>query len=142
MNPQLPAFIDALEARQLLVFDILGEEDYNFNIRFLIQKYVYLARKFGLDMDYRFSMYLHGPYSSVLAADYYRLAKIKNDDEEWYRTLASEDLNSLSNLDESFFDFVEGRDLEWLEAATTLLSLSGHITNRRRLIERTANMKE
>lgn len=76
----LPSFIQELEDRGLLEFDILNDDEHSFTNRFMIQKYVYLARYFGLDMDYYLGMYLHGPYSKGLADDYYELAKLKDYD--------------------------------------------------------------
>ena len=127
--------------RRLLEIYILGDSERSFEDRFMIQKYVYLARYFGLNMGYGFGMYLHGPYSRRLSDDYYSLAE-----DEALANACGESLTidrDLNGLDlSSFFSFVDGRDHEWLEAATTLLSLSQHINNRRRLVERTSNMKE
>ncbi|MCW8138115.1 MAG: hypothetical protein KIT58_04350 [Planctomycetota bacterium] len=41
--------------------------------RKLIQKAVYLGQRAGVDLGYRFSWYLMGPYSSALTRDYYAL---------------------------------------------------------------------
>jgi uncharacterized protein YwgA len=56
----LLSFIQELEDRGLLEFDILNDDEHSFTNRFMIQKYVYLARYFGLDMDYHLGMYLQG----------------------------------------------------------------------------------
>ncbi len=40
-----------------------------------IQKAVYLGQRAGVDLGYRFSWYLKGPYSPKLADDYYSLAE-------------------------------------------------------------------
>ncbi len=56
-------------------FNILGESEEHFNNRLKIQKYVYLVKYYGLDMNYDYNTYLHGPYSQQLAWDYYSLAK-------------------------------------------------------------------
>ena len=37
------------------------------------QKAIYLAQLFGVDLGYRYSWYLMGPYSTALARDYYTL---------------------------------------------------------------------
>lgn len=139
MNRHLPAFIYALEDRELLEFNIMGDDERSFSNRFMIQKYVYLASHFDFDMGYHFGMYLHGPYSRGLADDYYELAEMRAYDERQYLDLASEDLNGI--LSETFFEFVGGKDPEWLEAATTLLSLRRYFDDRNLLVERTANMK-
>ena len=41
----------------------------SFEDRLKIQKYVYLADRYGLKSGYDFDMYLHGPYSTQLAED-------------------------------------------------------------------------
>lgn len=141
MNRHLPAFIHTLEDKGLLEFNVLGDDGRSFQNRFMIQKYVYLARYFGLNMGYSFGMYLHGPYSSTLANDYYELAESEAIADMYGESIPRDlDLNGLDQS--SFFHFVNKRVPEWLEAATTLLSLSQHIINKGRLIERTANMKE
>ncbi|MBI3910336.1 MAG: hypothetical protein HY320_05310 [Armatimonadetes bacterium] len=49
--------------------------------RKLIQKAVYLGQLTGVDLGYRFSWYLMGPYSPALTRDYYSLAEaIASDD--------------------------------------------------------------
>jgi uncharacterized protein YwgA len=142
----LSAFIYALEDRGLLEFNILGDDERSFTNRFMIQKYVYLASYFGLDMGYGFSMYLHGPYSRTLANHYYQLAEedameeATMDEEEIGFLRQSSDLNGLQV--KSFFDFVNGKDLEWLEAATTLLSLKPYFSSKGHLLARAANMKD
>ena len=37
-----------------------------FSSRFRLQKYVYMAEVFGVDLGYKFSWYIHGPYSPDL----------------------------------------------------------------------------
>lgn len=103
-----------------LLIDRLG---YKFNIeeefekRFRLQKYVYLAKFFGIDLGYSYNLYMHGPYSSDLADDYYELSR-------WGVLPSSEEslLTKGFRIDE-FIEFVKNRDDEWLEAATTLLDV-------------------
>ena len=45
------------------------------NDRKRLQKSVYLAQIAGVDLGYRFSWYLRGPYSPSLTRDYFALAK-------------------------------------------------------------------
>lgn len=48
----------------------------SFADRKIIQKAVYLGQALtGVDLGYRFSWYLSGPYQTALANDYYRLAE-------------------------------------------------------------------
>ena len=65
---KLIAFLKALERKTGHKFNIEKLED-----RLLIQKIVYIARFFGIDLGYHFDCYIRGPYSSELANDYYKL---------------------------------------------------------------------
>ena len=42
-----------------------------YNWRELIQKTTYLNQALGMDIDYNFTIYVHGPYSPALTRDYY-----------------------------------------------------------------------
>lgn len=44
-----------------------GVDMSTFSGRLALQKHVYLMQLFGIDLGYRFSWYLHGPYSPALA---------------------------------------------------------------------------
>jgi uncharacterized protein YwgA len=54
----------------------LGEpgEITDFENRKIFQKAVYIGQLSGVDLGYRYSWYLRGPYSTQLARDYYQLA--------------------------------------------------------------------
>jgi uncharacterized protein YwgA len=58
-----------------LVLDAIGQplNLATFQDRLRIQKKLYLAQLSGLDLGYRFSWYLHGPYCRELTNDAYRL---------------------------------------------------------------------
>jgi uncharacterized protein YwgA len=133
MNPYLPAFINWLKNTDLVTLDIIGDAEAQFENRFRIQKYVFLARYFGLNMHYNYNVYIHGPYSKGLAEDYYTLAEHG----------IFPDTNLPDTFDsEDFFTFVTREDPLWLEAASTLLSLNRSIANRGCLIDRIRNMKD
>jgi len=52
-----------------------------FDKRLIIQKTICLLQLKGLRMDYPFSIYIHGPYSPELTADYYQeKEKIRNEE--------------------------------------------------------------
>jgi uncharacterized protein YwgA len=135
MNRDLPIFVKALANRGLVSLDIVGDSEENFDNRLKLQKYVFLAKRYGLDLGYNHSMYLRGPYSSRLTDDYYELAK-------------SNVVNTFNGsfptgFDErGFFNLVNNKDLEWLEAAATLLSLRESFNDKTCLLERTKNMKD
>lgn len=87
------------------------DTDDGFDNRLKLQKYVYLARYFGLDLGYRYYMYLHGPYSSKLTKAYYTL------------DLASLPFTSPpSKLHASeFVSALKGKSSDWLEIGATIL---------------------
>lgn len=62
------AFLKALEDRIGYKFSISSFED-----RLKLQKIVYIAKYFGIDLGYHFDLYIRGPYSSELADDYYKI---------------------------------------------------------------------
>lgn len=132
MDPRLPTFIDLLENMNLISFDILGDTEENFDNRFRIQKYVFLSQYFGLDLDYQFTMYLHGPYSPDLTNDYYALTG----DVSYFREDLPDEFDS-----DRFYTFVNEMDSNSLEATATLLSLNEHFHDRECLIDRVTNMK-
>lgn len=58
-----------------LVLDAIAQDLMldTFEQRLMIQKKVYLTQLTGLDLAYRFGWYLHGPYSTELTRDAFRL---------------------------------------------------------------------
>ena len=82
-----------------------------FDDRFLLQKYVFFAQKFGLDSDYSYNVYVFGAYSRELAQDYYS--------EELSQQTNADDLSD-SFRSEEFVDLVRNRNARWLEIASTL----------------------
>ena len=97
----LAGFVNKLEDEEIFQFDISSK-----NARIKLQKYIYLARKFGFDLNYSFNLYVHGPYSPSLASDYYSLEDI---------SFEPHDIN------ESFFDLVRNKSTRWLELASTIM---------------------
>ena len=131
----LPRFIKYLESENLTEFDILGEDERHFWNRFRIQKYVFLAKYFGLDVPYRHGINLYGPYSRTLTDDYYDLAR----NPERYRKARPELPRQFRSG--QFLDFVRGRGDGWLEVSTTLLSKRKRIPERDALLQNTENTK-
>ena len=131
----LAQFIKYLEKENLVIFDILGEDETHFRNRFRIQKYAFLAKCFGLDLPYRHSIYLYGPYSGSLTADYYALAK----DGRQYAAAAPDLPESFQK--EGFLDLVRDRNDGWLEIAATLISKSEQIPQRDILVRNTEHTK-
>jgi uncharacterized protein YwgA len=132
---QLLEFIRQLENKNLLKFDILGGSDESFNNRFRIQKLVFIAKYFGLVSEYNYRIYLHGPYSSQLADDYFNLAKHINSNN------MNKEINDNRFDKEDFFDFVQNRDDEWLEACSTMLSLADVYSTKEVLLSKVCEIK-
>jgi uncharacterized protein YwgA len=135
-SPYLPRFIEMLEDRKLVRLDTVdGTKEDHFENRFKIQKYVFLAGYFDLDMEYHYNVYIHGPYSSELADDYYELAKEHNS--RIYPKALPDSFDT-----KGFYEFVADKNLEWLEVASTLLSLNKSFTDKSSLLDRITNMKD
>jgi uncharacterized protein YwgA len=98
---RLAGFVKALES--------IG---FNFNVRLFnnrlkLQKYVFLAKQYGIDLGYNFNLYVRGPYSPMLAEDYYRL---------------SEEIEPIRvGLPEDFIKLIKNKSERWLELASTVV---------------------
>ena len=82
----------------------------DFNFRLKVQKFVYIAKYFGWNHSYKYSLYIRGPYSSALADEYY------NEEILMYSPLEIDGFDS-----DSFNEFVEGKSIHYLESASTIL---------------------
>lgn len=100
---ELLGFLDLLNSNNQFKFNIKSLKS-----RIQLQKYVYLAKKFGVDFNYSFNLYAHGPYSPTLADDYHSLHDFKS---------------HKIKIDNAFFDLIENKNIKWLEIASTLLLL-------------------
>ena len=140
----MAGFIAYLEKNRLVEFDILREDDIGFQNRFRLQKYVFLAQRFGLKLGYPHDMYLYGPYSSELTKAYYNIAENRD---SLYNEEAKEEsgrlLESSSFRSSDFLGFVKDRDDDWLEIATTLMSRNeAEFTEKRALVENVEYTKD
>ena len=107
---ELAAFAHSLEEELDWEFD--HEE---FDDRFFMQKYVKFAESFGYDSPYSYGIHLHGPYSPMLAEDYY--------DQEFHEELEETEAG-LAYFDlDGFVDFIEGKSQEYLEVAATVKAI-------------------
>ena len=116
--------------RNIAWYDINGNGDEQFTNRLKLQKYVLLAKH--LPFCYTYGMYLYGPYSSPLAADYY--------------TLAREQDGRLPDTTPDEFrrdDFLKAvhNDPEWLEVAATIIDRNEHTRRRASLMEKVCRIK-
>jgi uncharacterized protein YwgA len=89
------------------------------NKRLKVQKAAFLLRHLGVSPfnEYDFSLYLHGPYSSKLAANYSHLEKVRTRPVK----LDSEKMKLLEW-------FVSNED-RWLEVASTIISIKDRSSN-------------
>ena len=124
----LASFIKFLEGKNLVKFDVIGDSDEQFENRLKLQKYVYMAQRWGLKLPYKHSMYLYGPYSRTLTTDYYSIARNPSSYDG-----ASSDLPPEFDR-EGFLESVKN-DQEWLEIATTLIERSKEIRGHDELVK-------
>ena len=82
----------------------------NLEFRIRIQKFVFLARYFGWNNAYNYNMYPHGPYSLMLADDYYSNEIFENSP-----------LNIINFDLTSFKKFINNKSTDFLEATSTIL---------------------
>jgi len=80
-----------------------------FDNRLKLQKFVYLAKRYGIDLDYNYNLYIHGPYSPELADDYYHM-----EDDSPAESI---------ELPEDFLRLIKGKSERWLEFAATLVMI-------------------
>jgi len=136
MSDTLHGFMAYLEKNGLVKFDMRNEGEPGFNSRHRLQRYVFLARRFGLDMHYEYDMCLYGPQSRALMGDYLKYIENHSGRRDGGTAMAQ----IVIRLPESFrgaefLDFVRGRDDDWLYVATTLMDRSGTLPDRNDLIE-------
>ena len=128
----LASFVSFLEDSQLIDFNVIQDEDDNgFVNRLRMQKYVYLAKYYGLDLGYSYTMYRYGPYSPDLTSAYYNLAE---------SDYTIQDLPTTFKAPE-FVNLVGDKDENWLEIATTLLHQAKKIPDREALVKRVESIK-
>lgn len=134
MDPNLKGFIRFLVDQGLVEFDIVDNGEKQFVNRLKLQKYVFLAKRFGMPFDYRHGIYLYGPYSRKLAADYYTLARDSVQDDIYAAAIPD------GFKKDDFMKSIHN-DPNWLEIATTLIGMNEHIEGRTALIDRVCRIK-
>lgn len=134
MDLNLEGFVRFLEDQGLVEFDIIGNGDKQFINRLKLQKYVFLAKHLGMPFRYPYGLYLYGPYSSELAADYYALA----------RGNCKDSRTSVSTPDgfrkDDFLKAIRN-DPKWLEIAVTIIDRNEYTKGRTSLMEKVCRMK-
>lgn len=109
----LPAFLKWLNDKYVIDHHhIRSKDDTGFYTRFRIQKCMYMAQHLGLGTGYRYSQYVHGPYSKDLTDEYYDYDP------------GAEPTERLPPDFDKIGDVVlraHSRGLAWMEVATTIL---------------------
>lgn len=113
---KLSGIIDALKKNKIIAFN---HED--FEHRLLMQKYIFIYDKYIEPLGYIFDLYIYGPYSRELATDLEDVIRNKVEKEKIV-------------LPESYIDFVRGKDLRYLDIATTFIDIK---TSRKRYSDET-----
>ncbi|MFW9866507.1 MAG: hypothetical protein ACFFEN_10470 [Candidatus Thorarchaeota archaeon] len=96
----------------------------SFNSRFKIQKIAYLCKGLGMDLFHEFSIRVHGPYSNVLAQDYYDSPQAIVNLETDYN-LDEDERQIVDKIKEKVLDhyLAEDYETELLEAVSTIVYL-------------------
>lgn len=89
----------------------------SFDTRLIFQKTIYLLQAFGLYLGLKFSWYIRGPYSPMLARYGYQLARIKREVPLARFTRVKSEIRF-----KEFLDFLGPRksDPEWLEIVASI----------------------
>ena len=133
MDPNVGGFIRFLEDQGMVKLDILGDGEEHFVNRLKLQKYALLAKRLGMPFPYRHAIYLYGPYSNMLAADYEALA----------RNGLHEKCESVTPGEFRRDDFLEAvrNDPDWLEIAATIVDINKDVEERAALMKEVCHIK-
>lgn len=117
----------------------LGNFDLStFEGRLVLQKTVYLLQSFGLYFGYKFSWYVHGPYSPELTSEAFKL-------QPFYKKVPQIKFakTRTENRFQEFLDFIGDRktDADWLEqlACTHFLKAIRPTAGKQRIIRKVLN---
>jgi len=136
MQTALAQFIKYLEDNDLVRFEIIGDGEECFENRLRIQKYVFLAKHYGMSLPFRHNMYLYGPYSRSLTRAYYRIAEKRAN---LYDPVAPTLPKEFRSGD--FLNDVGDKSTDWLEVATTLMDRKSTFPKKKPLIENVHDTK-
>ncbi len=98
--------------------------DSNFKSRKILQKLTYICQSLGVDMNYYFDLYIHGPYCTTLANDYYEYHNNVPKKSTTYKPNEpeSEIFNRIKNIVFSNPSY-QKNSVEFLEAIATIIFL-------------------
>ena len=108
----------------------LNRPDRDYNSRFKIQKLAYLCKSMGISLNYQFSLYISGPYSTGLTRDYYEEPQLIETLETDY-SLNEEEVEVLDKINEYVLIHPVTNDYEseFLEAVSTVRYLKKKYSN-------------
>ncbi len=75
MNDILEGFMAYLEENGLAEFDTRDGDESGLDSKNRLQWCVFLAKRFGLDMNYEYDICFYGPQSRALSGDYLKYAE-------------------------------------------------------------------
>jgi len=101
---KLVRFLKSLKDEGIIDFD----KD-SFVHRLKLQKYVFIAQKLGFHTNYNYSLYIHGPYSTSLADDYYSIGNF--------------DSEKPTRMKSKFVKITKNKSKKWLELAATIIMI-------------------
>jgi len=121
-----PSYKKIIAILKYLEFSIERSDgpDISFNSRFKIQKIAYLSKALGIDLYHKFIIRVHGPYSHVLAEDYYNFPEAIVNLETDY--ILNESEKQIANkIKEHVLDHYIAKDYEseLLEAVSSIIYL-------------------
>ncbi|KKN44628.1 hypothetical protein LCGC14_0691040 [marine sediment metagenome] len=121
-----PSYKKIIAVLKYLGFSIekSGGPDVSFNSRFKIQKIAYLCKGLGIEIYHKFNIRVHGPYSHVLAQDYYHFPEAFVNLETDY-VLTESERQIANEIKENVLDHYITKDYETelLEAVSTIIYL-------------------
>lgn len=98
----------------------LDRPDRDYVSRFKIQKLAYLCKSMGIPLNYNFTLYIKGPYSTGLSQDYFKEPQLIETLETNY-VLNEKDLEILDKINEYVLihPITNNFEFEFLEAVST-----------------------
>ncbi len=99
----------------------LERPDKDYSSRFKIQKLAYLCKAMGIPLNYHFTLYLSGPYSTELTRDYFNEPQLVENLETDY-IFNENDIEKLDKINEYVLihPFTINYESEFLEAISTV----------------------
>jgi len=97
----------------------------SFSSRLKLQKLAYICKALGINLNYKFSLYIRGPYSPGLTNDYYKNPRLIDSLDSDYN-LNEKDIKVLDKIGDYILSHYinENHEIDLLESISTILYLS------------------